>query len=115
MEKTFEQVLAEAVFTSEVMDEIRLGFRNIVILVEELEQLADVSDKEVAQSVGELYMVLLKATVAKVNDLLGILYEAKDEVALQLLSKDLKEDLAGKEHYVVVALMLTGSDLGGIL
>lgn len=94
-----------------IMDEVVEGFKIMVDTVEELDKLAsNPTDENVVA--GQLLAFGLDMVTTKVNGLLGVLYNANETDVIAELRERVAVATKGKEHFVVVALMLVS---GGIM
>ena len=111
--KTLNEMLKEAMETSEKMDKVVAGVKDMVQLTEELEQFTAKPEEYVLE--GMLAVMALETVTKTVDTLLGELMATQDTIVLKMLSDEIKQAIQGKEEYFVTALMLVGVDLGGIL
>ncbi|MGG4390527.1 hypothetical protein ABEU97_20555 [Priestia megaterium] len=107
------EMMKEAMETSNKMDKVVAGVKDMIQLTEELETFTAKPEEHVLE--GMLAVVALETVTKTVDTLLGELMATQDYIVLKMLSDEIKQAIQGKEEYFVTALMLAGVELGGIL
>lgn len=97
----------DAVKVINMMDDTVQGFKLMVDTVEEMERL---SEKEGTELEVTLLGMALELVVQKVDKLLGEILKLESEYITSTLRDAVADVIRGKEHYVLVAMILGGKN-----